>query len=72
MAATKAARSVPATSLSETFDAGRDNGSQVSNIYTGQFPYTGALSKVVFKPGAFPKARDAVRTAAEPPTIEGN
>jgi arylsulfatase len=63
----------PATfSLSETFDVGRDNGTQVSPLYTGEFPYTGALDKVVFELGAFPKAEDARRSAAEEATIEGN
>jgi arylsulfatase len=63
----------PATfSLSETFDVGRDNGTQVSKLYTGEFPYTGALDKVVFRLGAFPKAEEAERSAAEAATVEGN
>jgi hypothetical protein len=63
----------PATfSLSETFDVGRDNGTQVSTLYTGEFPYTGALDKVVFNLGAFPKAEEGERAAAEAATIEGN
>lgn len=59
-------------SLSETFDVGRDNGTQVSNLYTGEFPYTGALDKVVFDLGAFPKAEEEERSKAEAATIEGN
>jgi arylsulfatase len=63
----------PATfSLSETFDVGRDNGTRVSNLYAGEFPYTGELDKVVFQLGAFPNAEDAKRSAAEATTIEGN
>jgi arylsulfatase A-like enzyme len=63
----------PATfSLSETFDVGRDNGTQVSPLYTGEFPYTGTLDKVVFDLGAFPKAEDKGRGAAETATIEAN
>lgn len=63
----------PATfSLSETFDVGRDNGTQVSTLYTGEFPYTGALDKVVFNLGAFPKAEDEERGEAEAATIEAN
>lgn len=63
----------PATfSLSETFDVGRDNGTQVSTLYTGEFPYTGALDKVVFNLGAFPKAEDEQRGEAEAATIEAN
>jgi arylsulfatase len=63
----------PATfSLSETFDVGRDNGTQVSTLYTGEFPYTGTLDKVVFKLGAFPKTEDKRREAAEAATIEAN
>lgn len=63
----------PATfSLSETFDVGRDNGTPVSTLYTGEFPYMGALDKVVFNLGAFPKAEDKQRGAAETATIEAN
>jgi arylsulfatase len=66
-------RTHPATfSLSETFDVGRDNGTQVSRLYTGEFPYRGALDKVVFELGAFPKAEDEERSAAEAATIEAN
>jgi len=34
-------------SLAETFDVGRDTGTQVSKLYTGPFPFTGALDKVI-------------------------
>ncbi len=34
-------------SLAETFDIGRDTGTQVSKLYKGLFPYTGLLDKVV-------------------------
>ena len=34
-------------SLAETFDVGRDTGTQVSKIYKGPFPFKGALDKVV-------------------------
>jgi arylsulfatase A-like enzyme len=61
-----------AFSLSETFDVGRDNGTQVSNLYEGEFPYTGSLDKVVFDLGAFPKGEDVKRSAAEAATIEAN
>ncbi len=34
-------------SLAETFDVGRDTGTQVSRIYTGSpFPFTGELDRV--------------------------
>jgi arylsulfatase len=59
-------------SLSETFDVGRDNGTQVSSLYTGEFPYTGVLDKVVFELGAFPKTEEKERSAAEAATIEAN
>ena len=36
-------------SLSETFDLGIDNGTQVSQKYKGHFPYTGKLERVTFK-----------------------
>ena len=36
-------------SLSEPFDVGRDNGTQVLLLYQGSFPFTGALDKVVFR-----------------------
>ena len=34
-------------SLAETFDVGRDTGTQVSKRYSGPFPFTGKLDKVV-------------------------
>jgi arylsulfatase len=34
-------------SLAETFDVGRDTGTQVSKLYTGPFPFNGELDKVV-------------------------
>jgi arylsulfatase len=34
-------------SLAETFDVGRDTGTQVSRLYTDPFPFRGALDKVV-------------------------
>jgi arylsulfatase len=34
-------------SLAETFDIGRDTGTQVSKLYTGPFPFKGALDRVV-------------------------
>jgi arylsulfatase len=34
-------------SLAETFDVGRDTGTQVSKLYTDPFPFNGALDKVV-------------------------
>ena len=36
-------------SLAETFDVGRDTGTQVSKIYKGPFQFKGALDKVVIK-----------------------
>jgi arylsulfatase len=36
-------------SLAETFDVGRDTGTQVSKIYSGPFPFKGALDKVIIK-----------------------
>lgn len=36
-------------SLAETFDVGRDTGTQVSKLYTGPFPFTGELDKVIFR-----------------------
>jgi arylsulfatase len=36
-------------SLAETFDVGRDTGTQVSKIYKGPFPFKGALDKVVIR-----------------------
>ncbi|MFA9452830.1 MAG: sulfatase-like hydrolase/transferase, partial [Candidatus Aminicenantaceae bacterium] len=34
-------------SLAETFDIGRDTGTQVSKLYTGPFPFKGALDRVI-------------------------
>ena len=34
-------------SLAETFDVGRDTGTQVSKFYSGTFPFKGAIDKVV-------------------------
>jgi hypothetical protein len=61
-----------AFSLSKTFDVGRDNGTQVSRLYSGEFPYTGALDKVVFDLGAFPPGEEERRSEAEAATIEAN
>ncbi len=36
-------------SLSEPFDLGRDNGTQVSRLYKGFYPFTGSLDKVIFE-----------------------
>lgn len=36
-------------SLSETFDLGIDNGTQVSKNYKGHFPFTGKLDRVTFR-----------------------
>jgi len=38
-------------SLAETFDVGRDTGTQVSTLYDDPFPYEGALDRVVFRIG---------------------
>ena len=35
-------------SLAETFDIGRDTGTQVSRLYTGIFKFDGNLDSVVF------------------------
>jgi len=35
-------------SLAETFDVGRDTGTQVSKAYTDPFPYNGPLDRVIF------------------------
>jgi len=35
-------------SLAETFDVGRDTGTQVSTMYDDPFPYDGALGRVIF------------------------
>jgi arylsulfatase len=34
-------------SLAETFDVGRDTGTQVSKLYGGPFPFVGGLDRVV-------------------------
>jgi len=34
-------------SLAETFDIGRDTGTQVSDLYTGIFKFNGALDRVI-------------------------
>jgi arylsulfatase len=34
-------------SLAETFDIGRDTGTQVSRIYNDPFPFVGKLDKVI-------------------------
>jgi arylsulfatase len=36
-------------SLAETFDVGRDTGTQVSRLYDGPFPFVGALDRVVVR-----------------------
>ena len=36
-------------SLAETFDIGRDTGTQVSRIYEGPFPFVGELDRVTIK-----------------------
>jgi arylsulfatase len=36
-------------SLAETFDVGRDTGTQISKLYSGPFQFKGALDKVVIK-----------------------
>ncbi len=36
-------------SLAETFDIGRDTGTQVSRLYTGPFPFVGALDRVIIE-----------------------
>jgi len=59
-------------SLSESFDVGRDNGTQVSTLYSGEFPYTGALDKVVFELSPLPKGEDKAKADAEISTIKGH
>ena len=34
-------------SLAETFDVGRDTGTQVTKLYNGPFPFKGDLNRVV-------------------------
>jgi len=48
-------------SLSEPFDLGRDNGTQVSRMYKGFFPFTGRLDKVIFKVPAVLTAQEKER-----------
>jgi hypothetical protein len=36
-------------SLAETFDVGRDTGTQVSKMYTGIYEFTGELDRVIFR-----------------------
>ena len=36
-------------SLAETFDVGRDTGTQVSKLYTGPFPFVGKLDNVIIR-----------------------
>ena len=36
-------------SLAETFDVGRDTGTQVSKLYDGPFPFKGGLNRVVIE-----------------------
>jgi arylsulfatase len=36
-------------SLAETFDVGRDTGTQVSKMYTDPFPFKGDLDRVVVR-----------------------
>jgi arylsulfatase len=36
-------------SLAETFDVGRDTGTQVSKMYTDPFPFKGELDRVVVR-----------------------
>jgi arylsulfatase len=50
-------------SLAETFDVGRDTGTQVSRQYTGPFPFDGELDRVIFT------LSDEV---SEPPDVPGN
>ncbi len=38
-------------SLAETFDVGRDTGTQVSDMYDDPFPYDGELDRVIFRVG---------------------
>ena len=35
-------------SLAETFDVGRDTGTQVSKMYTDPFAYNGEIDRVIF------------------------
>jgi hypothetical protein len=40
---------ISAYSLAETFDVGRDTGTQVSKLYTDPFPFRGSLDRVVIR-----------------------
>ena len=35
-------------SLAETFDVGRDTGTQVTTMYDDPYPYTGKIDRVIF------------------------
>ena len=35
-------------SLAETFDVGRDTGTQVTDMYSGPYPFTGMIDRVIF------------------------
>ena len=59
-------------SLSETFDVGRDNGTQVSTLYHDEFPWSGELDRVTFRLAAMPSSEDARRQEAELATTEAN
>ena len=50
-------------SLAETFDVGRDTGTQVSDSYTGVFEFNGALDRVVI---------NLSDEEAAPPNVPGN
>lgn len=39
---------ISAYSLAETFDIGRDTGTQVSKMYEDPFPFSGRLDRVIF------------------------
>ena len=54
---------ISAYSLAETFDVGRDTGTQVSDSYTGVFEFNGALDRVVI---------NLSDEEAEPPDVPGN
>ncbi len=41
-------RLLPTYSLAETFDVGRDTGTQVSGMYTGTFKFNRELDRVIF------------------------
>jgi arylsulfatase len=50
-------------SLAETFDVGRDTGTQVSDLYTGVFEFDGLLDRVVF---------NVSDDESEPPLVPGS